>query len=296
MFKKQATDGIDSRNIAVKKYFSRTPFPPTYVLPIALLVMAVTCLAVSGFIAYKQRNIKDENTKGCSGCALILVTAAGAGFIFLSSSLFAITRKRYLTKLRLAEPKPSDYQIDQWLNDNKNLVKTSALYKLDLLKEQIDREPLVVVGPGPSPRVRVGADRNVRFSVHDILVVYLTPYHLATYKCTMNLDDATIISESTQEYHYNDVVSVSTQSDIRGLVWVMDDESRRIPTFEKFALSVASGEQITIAISFPATEHLPSTTTFSETETRQAIRAIRTRLREKKGGTLDTDLDSRGPS
>jgi hypothetical protein len=114
----------------------------------------------------------------------------------------------------------------------------------------------------------------------------LTDYHLAAYQGKLELASGTLLNESTQEYHYTDVVSVSTQTASSGLIAVMMDGSKKeIASYQQFALSVASGQSIKVAISFPQLEDIVGKGKLAPTGADRAISTIRTMLREKKGGT-----------
>lgn len=280
-----------TRSEAVRRYFTRTPGRPSNVVAITLAVIAAFCAIPAALTLLGTISEKDE-AQACFGCLTILsglavLTFAGPAWFF-----YTVAKHKYERDFRNAEPKPSDQQIDAWHSGDTARLRTHALNQLDLIAEQVATDnpngPLVVVGSGPSPQVRTGNDGIVRFSSHEILIIYLTTYHLAAYKCVVDLHDGSIRTETTQEYHYDDVVSVSTQTDNSPLTWYVEGQARQSPTHQRFAVSVASGEQISVAIGFTPSSELAPNSTFRETGANGAIRSIRARLREKKGGSTDT--------
>jgi hypothetical protein len=224
---------------------------------------------------------------GCAGCASTVTGVIAVISALLAAWFYFLRKKDYVRAWHNAEPKPSDAQIDEWRNgDFERLEKRDALEKLDLITDQVAaREPLRVVGAGPSPQFRRGKDGRIRFSSHEVLIIYLTDYHLAAFKCVIDLHDGGIRTETTQEYHYDDVVSVSTQAHNSTLIWYEEGQPKQIPTHQRFAISVASGEQISVAV---AGEPLGSESDPELKRAKYAIQTIRTKLRGRKGGSPDT--------
>lgn len=288
------TETNDPRNIAIIKYFSLTPAPPKYRLStvgaICGSVLLILCLLSGASWLF------DRTDRGCSGCLTVLLFSAGSLLLGLSMLGRLLSQRAYEKAYRQAEPKPSDAQVDIWFHEDLERLRARAFEKLDLDERStrsynINGQPLVVHGPGPSPMVKIGEDNEVRFSINNILIIYLTQYHIASYQCIVNLVDGSIASESTREYHFDDVVSVSTETENTCLYWIREGRKEEIPNYLKFALSVASGEQIAVAISFPGVQEISMEKRFIN-PAHNAVKVIRVRLREKKGGTQETGLDN----
>lgn len=78
------------------------------------------------------------------------------------------------------------------------------------------------------------------------------------------------LQETTDEYFYRDIVSVSTQSDSTN--WVRDDKSGNVQvSFEKFKLTTSGGTSI-------------EATVFNLGEKERAIQGMKNLLRSKKQG------------
>ena len=276
-----------ARSEAIRKYFTKTPSPPVYARATSLAVFAGLCAlpALAAFVWPLVGHGHEWN--GCLTCVSVMSLISAFLFAGFSTFSYRNTKQTYARNYHLAEPKPSDAQVDAWHDADKTWLKTYALRRLDLLPDQVQADnrkgPLIVDGAGPSAQLRTGRDGKVRFSSHEILIIYLTPYHLAAFKCVIDLHDGSVKTETTQEYHYDDVVSVSTYTDNTALNLYLEGQLRQAPTHERFAISVASGEQISVAIGFAGSLELDRNSTFEDTGAAAAIRVIRARLREKKG-------------
>ncbi len=260
----------ESRSTAVTKYFKATPEKPSYIENIIAMVgggiaflaglsdSSLTCLAILGFIA------------------------AGWGFL-----AYLAKNSSYNNAYREAEPKPSDKQMDEWMEQDKKQIVTDAVAKLGLVPEKVLNlnDPLVVIGPKSSAKFKIGGDGIIRFSAYEIVVIYLTDYHLGAYSCGWDFVNGRSTSEQTQEYHYTDVVSVSTLSSNTSFsVVTVDGKDHPIQSHQQFSLSVASGESIKVTVAFPQVEAIFQQGKLLPTGSEKAISALRTMLREKKGG------------
>lgn len=287
------------RAILVPKYFRITPEQPTrdpapsyggglyfgiFLLVIAALVIfsEMSCLAallfpIGLFMTVKAYSDLDKETKS--------LEKAHQGRM-----------SKYRKEYDAAEPKPSDVQMDTWLAEDIEELKRYALEKMDLNDEDMlhgpdDPDmPIVVIGPGKDANVAIGKDGFFRFSIYDILLVFLTNYHLAAYKCSLDFATKRKLFESTQEYHYMDVVSVSTKT-VNEFTLTVNDEIIMLGNSQQFALSVASGESIGVATPTSLQEvrnvrNELKNGKFPDSGADRAIRTIRSRLREKKGGAV----------
>ncbi len=275
----------ENREIAVPKYFKKTPQAPKHQSTNVWIVFAILGL-LAGFLGLADP-YSFEMLPYC-GFPVMLFCLYVA---FLISWSYKTRLKAYEKLSTETEPKPSDEQMDKWQQSDISRVKAEALNKLDLLPEQVVgdyNDPIIVVGPSTGALAAVGSDNIIRFSRYDVIVVYLTDYHLAAYSCTIELSNGLQTHESTQEYHYADVVSVSTQTDnSRIFKVVVDGQDKPLANYQKFALSVASGEKIEVAISFPQIDDVIKNARLAPTGAENAVKIIRARLREKKGGTQE---------
>ena len=272
----------DERAIAVKKFFIKTPNKPELNEITYLMIGTIFgILLIAGGVV----DFGETWFLFCIGIPLIWY--AGSAW-FTKYNENNTMQSNYDKAYKKAEPKPSDQQMDDWLNESLERIKAQSLSKLDLLPEQVMRDPsdpIMVVGPSQGARAALGKDDILRFSSYDIVIVYLTNYHLAAYSCTIEMATGLETKESTQEYHYKDVVSVSTQTDNSSIFKVVvDGEDNPLADYQKFSLSVASGERIEVAISLPQLEDIIKNARLAPTGAEDAVKIIRAMLREKKGG------------
>lgn len=273
----------ENREIAVPKYFKKTPQAPKQQSTTGWVVFAILGLLV-GFLGLADP-YSFEMLPYCGFPVMVFCLYVA----FLISLSYKTQIKAYKKLSIETEPKPSDEQMDKWQQSDISRIKTESLKKLDLLPEQVigdHNDPIIVVGPSIGALAAVGSDNIIRFSRYDVIVVYLTDYHLAAYSCAIDLSNGLQTHESTQEYHYADVVSVSTQTDNSKIFKVVvDGQEKPLANYQKFALSVASGEKIEVAISFPQIGDVIKNAHLAPTGAENAVKIIRARLREKKGGT-----------
>lgn len=276
----------EKREIAVPKYFIKTPEKPkSSDAPMLLGILAIAGLP---FVIWGLSDMPSTVPILC--IAAPIVWFAGQGWLTMQTG-DSKSSVEYEKTYKLAEPKPSDEQIDNWRNSDLERIKKESLDKLDLLPNQVignPDEPIMVVGPSAGANAALGKDNIIRFSSHDVVIVYLTDYHLAAYSCTIDLSKGLPTHESTQEYHYTDVVSVATQTDNSRIFKVkVNGEDKPLANYQKFALSVASGERIEVAVSFPQIDDVIKNARLAPTGAENAVKMIRARLREKKGGVQE---------
>jgi hypothetical protein len=172
---------------------------------------------------------------------ILLATGAAVGVVIgLALVAAGLIRggpriRRYIRGCALADPKPSDHQIDTWLAESIEPICEDGFRRLDIVHSDLvdkDAPPLVVVGfpndlpdflapdaaqvsDSQRPRFRLarGKDGKIRATHYDVLVVYMSTWHLCTYQCVLEMETGGVISDRTREFHYRDVVSVATESE-----------------------------------------------------------------------------------
>src|SRR5258708_14271792 len=117
---------------------------------------------------------------------------------------------------------PTDNEVDAWFDDDVAKITEQSINKLGLegLLTEHDPKPLRIRGPilwsttgVPNKELlwRRGKDRTVRFAIYRVTVIHLADHVLAAYSCDFNFLRNVALNERTDEYHYKDIVSVSTQ-------------------------------------------------------------------------------------
>jgi|SRR6185436_9528045 len=204
--------GQAEREISLRKYFMVPPVKPSPgCLAIGLLVLGAIFTLATLSVAFSEK-------AGAEGLAVLLpgLILIGAGVLIIRSKNSA-----YAKRVQEGEPKPSDSEVEQWLREGiQKLVQHSA-QALSLSQEEgMFAEPIVVAGPilwrtnGISDwdlLWKKGTDGIVRFGVYRVTIIRLTDRHLGSFACDYNFIKDVPLNEKTDEYHYRDVVAVSTR-------------------------------------------------------------------------------------
>lgn len=182
---------------------------------------------------------------------------------------------------------PSDTLVDQWLKEDIDKLVNQSYQKLGIEKVEGMPAPLVIISPvywqvrGIDVKdlgLRKGKDRILRFSVYQVTIFQLHEYVLASYICHYNFLRSTSLNEMTNEYHYKDVVSVSTQ-EVSSNYQLPDGQ--KLVHVQEFKLSVASGESIQVTIN-PFQIAKSENAQLPPTGAERAVSVLRNMLREKK--------------
>jgi hypothetical protein len=188
------------------------------------------------------------------------------------------------------EKKPTGQQIDVWLQEDLVSIEEDALtYKLDLVRDQLKRDPLVIYGPLywetygiPDEElvyVKESPTNVLRFSCYRVVVVFLTESRVATYSCNFNFLRNARVGEKTVEYLYQDIVSVSTEEMSTNYSLPAGKTLQRAKVFR---LAVASGDTIEVVVNSPQLKDILEGTLNLEDQDKN-VQVIREMLRTKKG-------------
>ena len=172
-----------SRSEAVRKYFTKTPIKPDepdYSGHQIKMIIGGGLLSLALILLFSG-----------SGVNILLGIALGYfGFKLFVNGFSAYSKhrrrheedcKQYEKDYEMAEPKPSDEQMDKWLKDEIEKIISESLRRLDLDSEDYIAEPRIIGGPADEvkeTKYATGIDGKTRFSHFTILVVYLTDGHL----------------------------------------------------------------------------------------------------------------------
>ncbi|OZM78079.1 hypothetical protein [Pseudonocardia sp. MH-G8] len=293
--------GSAERRRAVRKYFRVTPDPAdeTWALRtiwagMALLLGAAALLLV-----------------GLPPLALLAV-GIGAVVTVRGFELRATYHRRYAA----AEPKPADHDMDRTLDEDLAAAARRAMSRLEVTQDELElhsddvdpwaqlggrrrladqgRGPLVVFGPAEGSQGRRGVDRVWRFTSYDIMVICPTGHHLAIYECVLDFASGRRRDEDTHEYHYPDVVAVSTRTRPReGISLHLQagtdgDLSLRKTMTREFEIIVSSGDRSAILVGIRDDDRPDQQIVLQESGIDRVIAAVRRMLREKKGGVAPT--------
>lgn len=213
----------------------------------------------------------------------------------------------YHEACELALPKARDVLIDHIRERELSKVEERALHRLDLTAEDLEldsvprdplaeppldgrsaRRPLIVTGPVPTSRAMIGRDGVWRFSQYAVLVICPTDYHLGLYRCVIDLRVAGLFQEETHEYHYTDVVAVSTKVGDGPRIVAQsaeaDESTLRFdrPLLHEFQLVVASGDRSKIVVGISDGHNPDQRARLPVTDIDRVLVAVRAMLRDKK--------------
>ncbi len=125
-----------------------------------------------------------------------------------------------------------------------------------------------------------GNNKKARYAVYHVTAILLTESHLGAYQVDFNFLRNAFLNEYAQEFHYQDVVSVSLREDSTNLSLATGE---KVIHGEQFRVSVSSGENINFVVK---SRELRDLTGADEdtTSVEDVVSAIRKMLREKKQG------------
>jgi hypothetical protein len=197
--------------------------------------------------------------------------------------------------------KPSDEQMDVWIQEDLQNLRTRALAKTGLDPSEIIAEPVMVYGPrfwnigGSEVGIKKGKDGIVRFMPIGITVINFTSHQLLAYQCAVDLTTGNSLSESTDEYFYRDVVSVSTQSEsltLDGidanavangpLAALLVGGKLQLNAAETFKLTTSGGTFIKVLLRDPKLIERAGGGSIPTDMADKAVQTVRKMLREKK--------------
>ncbi|WP_069816066.1 hypothetical protein [Streptomyces sp. TP-A0874] len=291
-------------------------------IPLALLspflTMGFIALVVCAFVVPQNRARRAEEAARQS----VLAAEYARG-------QWSAVRDDYYRQLSLAEPKPSDSQMDLTLIHDIAGLRSRAMRSLALVPQDLVRpsrpgspddldwspfnsnnpqDPFIVYGPaygeGFPVSSAMGADGRRRYGRYSIMVICTTRYHLAVYRCVLDFFTGQLNSESTVEMHYQDVVSVRTHSDPdsgrRIIVEPRPSQRHLFPpgTERYFELVVSSGTTLRMVTGLNNREAAAFRRSGAEGLVHQGgepdfqavADAVRMMLREKKGGVDGPEL------
>ena len=248
-----ATNLATDRATQVRKYFTKTPNKPetpdyskykTKMIIGGGLIVFGLILLLTG-----------------KGIPILLGIAAGYfGFKLLSDGFSNYSRKKkkyeadykqYEKDYEKAMPKPSDEQMDKWMNEDIAKIIEEALRRLDLETEDCRAEPYKIGGPAQIKETRyaTGEDGRVRYSHFNILIVFLTQYHVAAYQCINSMELGQTTTDKTQEFPYKEITNLGTQT-VKYTISFVGDYAVSETGFQEFTLATSGSNVIQVPYAF----------------------------------------------
>jgi hypothetical protein len=295
MSQTEAEKRAEERKKRLKKYFTEPPDPRDFAL--AWVLLAVAALTAVGAGAIDVVVGAPFLAKVVLVAALI-VAAAGVDRLLLYRRQFATSH-----------PRPSDKEMDRLLAAELVRIGEDALRKLAITSDDLEltgqdwdpvaqlehgnpvrhphaRRPLVVFGPDDEAHAEIGSDAVWRFSAYRVMVICPTHFNLGIYQCLLDALSGVLAHEQTREYHYDDIVAISTVS-----VGVQEPARLRLKNEEfHFARMILRELQIVASSSDRATVPVvvPGYGDSGQTKMQwsgieEVIAAVRRVLRDRKG-------------
>ena len=233
---------------------------------------------------------------GCSGClqtTLILTSVVGFLIAFwfqefgLVLASLPVLFVGAIWAYRSNKGKLSDSDIDKWLSEDVDKIARDSVSKLGLDKSLLARDAIVVRGPvlwktnGVSEqdlKWKKGEDGAVRFAINRLTILQFTNQLLAVFTCDYNFLKGTCFNSETNEYYYQDIVSVRTGEE--SMPYTLPDDVQ-IEHSRTFRITVSSGDSILVVIGATELEKFTSGKIPTK-HADEAVQVVRTMLREKK--------------
>lgn len=93
--------------------------------------------------------------------------------------------------------------------------------------------------------MKIGKDKMVRFTTYRVIVIHLEDYRMGIYCCDYNFLRNVALNEECLEYHYQDVVSVTTKEESSCYILPTGQKFTRM---KMFRISVSSEESVGLAV------------------------------------------------
>jgi hypothetical protein len=267
------------RPAAVSRYF--TPAPPARNRSRFAWAFAAAALLI--VVALLTRNLGS-----------ILFVAAAAVLIKVGASDVRGYRS-YLREYDQAEPKPSDWEMDNWLDEDieelKHRVAERVMLNTTLKSDGGDLvQPAQAVVGLPDEahrgtlRLRHGDDGLLRANAYEVMIMFLTDSLVSVYHCQIDFHLGEVTLDQITEWHYRDIVSVvATHRPMpKSVVETLRQQDREYvkdrPMEQIFTLSACNGESISIGTGFSGSGDFNGEIAWSNDS---ALRVIRQMVRDR---------------
>lgn len=252
---------IKQRDELAVKYFRETPNYTSYYLAIGLCALVF---------------LVGTSTRNGMGALYLLAGLIG---LVVSIRKFVLRRNAYLAAYRWTTPKATDQQMDQWLAEGVELVKQEARKRLDIDETQESADPLIIDGPAAHSLIGKGDDRVLRFKRHDILVIFLSQHHVATFQCLFDLGLGDILEDRTKEFPYKDITNLETQTSTDEFHF---RNQQRVALKGMQTLRLYTSGANLIDVNYFYSKNNPEEFIYPKSDAEDTIKAIRKRLKEYK--------------
>lgn len=183
---------------------------------------------------------------------------------------------------------PTDDDIDRWFGEDIIKIVKDSYGELNLVQEHQVREPMPLFSPilweeargvnSKDLRWRKGRDDIVRFAINRMTVIHFTNTGIISYGCDFNFTKNVTLNESTEEFHYNDIVAITTKE--ISTSYTLPNNTKLVHA-QAFRIAVPSGDAIEFVISAEALKDLTGGK-IPTTDCEKARGVLREMVRERK--------------
>jgi hypothetical protein len=196
--------------------------------------------------------------------------------------------------------KATDGDMDFWFKEDLHeLIKPRALEQLRINPSNLKDENFIFVPhpvfwncPGVQPemiRRKIGSDGSYIYAFWKIQLLIATDRFISYYDCTFDWPNARIFDEHTDEYFFEDIVSVKNDT-IATEYTTPEIPSQSIGPAKAFLLSNKSGDKLTVITDIPALK-VPEGYSNNLDKLVQAIRIL---LRHRRFGEVPEIIEKLG--
>lgn len=223
-----------------------------------------------------------------------LTAAFGLGIILIILGVWRILSWRR---------RPSDRQVDEWIEDDLRGLEKRALERTGLDESELVSETVLLTGlrfwniGGAEVGIQKGRDDVIRFTPLGVTVLNFTEHQLVAFQCALDLMTGNPLSESTDEYFYRDVVSLSMKTE--SMTWdkamlssaglsktplsdLMKHGKLQFNAANLVELTTSGGTSIEVVLDDPTLIESVGGGKIPTERADKAIQAVRKMLREKK--------------
>jgi hypothetical protein len=111
--------------------------------------------------------------------------------------------------------RPSDAQLDAWIERALEEIQNRALLKTGMDPSEMIADPITLIGPDITAMrlsYRKGKNNVLRFNPIRVTIINFAQHQFFVYGCVLDLTTDFAYNETSDEYFYQDVVSVSTMT------------------------------------------------------------------------------------
>lgn len=180
---------------------------------------------------------------------------------------------------------PKDHEIDQFIAEDLLAAKSKSLQKAGIDESELMGESVFVTGFtwefGLNYLYKKGEDNVLRFSPITIHYLHMLENQLLSYQAALDLTTGNFLNESTDEYFYQDVVSIATKTESISYT-NSQGETEQHNNVEIFELTTSGGTKVRTVLKDPKAIANMGGGFMPTTEAERAIQVVRRMLRDKK--------------